>query len=1124
MEPLRICLFGCPRIERVRAASDESGSRNPALGVAGRHADVRDQAGSRTHRVEVSRRKAMALIAYLAAADLPVRREFLSTLLWPDCAPDAANAYLRNALWIVRRTPLGPALDLARDSVRIVEQDDLQVDVRQFRALLGRGRHTREADTVIRPEVAAAFARAVELAAAPFLEGFSLEDGEGFNQWRDEEAERLRRDLAFGLEALVRFHAARRRFDAAIGYAHRWQSLDPFDERVLRHRMLLQARCGRGAVAEELYEDAARRLRSELGCDPGPETRRLRARIRAGDVRSEATGGVSARRSSGVPASLTPFFGRGEELERIREWMARPGSRMVTIAGLGGCGKTRLAAEAATAMAPMFEDGAVFVSLAGVPGVDLLAATVLDALREAGILEEGQEPPRSESRERNARGKSPARPDPVPADPGRLGRRLAASLRHRHLFLVLDNFEHLVEGAPWVARLLGQAAGLSVLITSRERLGLRDEQVLELHGLDVPGHGAGPEDLSRCASVQLYLAAAARAGGKREPSGPDLEAAARICRLVDGLPLGLEIAASWSRAMTSAQIARAIEEVPGFLASSSADLPERQRSLARVFAHAAGRLSGDQRRAYHRLSVFPASFDVEGACAVTGASPSDLAALVDRALLRRRVDGRLEMFPLLRQHAAQGWESDPPSLGDRLSIIESHRVHYMERLARACSALQGERQVPVLHALLAEVDNVRAAWSLSIQRGRWEEVAAAWMAGFLLADISSRYGLGTEMFLEVLRCPDTCPDALAAHARAASGWFLVHADPEAGLAAMGEAISLLEELPQGEEFAFASVLFANAGGVSSDAGHRDRLAAAGEVAQRLGRDWLLAMVLDARSYVESIDDLPAAEACARESLKLFRRLGDPWGMSLALYSLARTLEYQGRLAPAQALYQESLQVRRGLGAGIDAGGVAICLLGLGNLALYAADPKVAAARFGEALEMSRPRGNRQRALDALGGLALATWAAGDTTGARLLLFEALVLVEELGLRHVAWPQGMLALIALDEGDEDEAERLGGDPRLSDCASFSSRLVIAWSAWRRGDHREAVTRYHAVLADLERRRDETMARVALRVMSGQVGGTVPDRLAEGPREGPAGDLWRSVREAIEWAGRPDSTRS
>jgi len=217
-------------------------------------------------------------------------------------------------------------------------------------------------------------------------------------------------------------------------------------------------------------------------------------------------------------------------------------------------------------------------------------------------------------------------------------------------------------------------------------------------------------------------------------------------------------------------------------------------------------------------------------------------------------------------------------------------------------------------------------------------------------------------------------------------------------------------------------------------------------------------------------------------------------------------------------------VRRSLGAGIDAGGVAICLLGLGNLALCRSDPNEAAARFGEALEMSRPRGNRQRALDALGGLALATWAAGDPTGARLLLFEALVLVEELGLRRVAWPQGMLALIALDDGNEDEAERLGGDPRLADCASFASRLVIAWRTWRSGHRGEALTLYREVLTSLERRRDETMARMALRVMSGQIGGAVPDRVAEGPREGPAGDFWRSVRAAIEWTGRPDSARS
>lgn len=339
-----------------------------------------------------------------------------------------------------------------------------------------------------------------------------------------------------------------------------------------------------------------------------------------------------------LPAQLTSFIGREAELCAVAELLANPACRLLTLVGAGGIGKTRLAIEVAFRVAQHFADGVCFIPLQAVPSPDLLTPAIVDAL---AIPRSGQ------------------------AD---LLSHVLTYLHDKHLLLVLDNVEHLLDAIGVLTAILQAAPAVTLLVTSREVLHLQEEWLYRIDGLAVPAD-AHADAWANCDAVRLFVE---RARQVRHDLALETEAAAvvRICRLVEGMPLALEVAAAWLSTLSCAEVADEIQRSLDFLSTTLRDVPERHRSMRAVFDHSWQRLSPEERAVFMRLSVFRGGFNRAAAEVVAGATLPLLTALVGKSLLRWEFDRRrYQIHGLLRQYAAEQLAQSPPQ------VIQAHDAH-----------------------------------------------------------------------------------------------------------------------------------------------------------------------------------------------------------------------------------------------------------------------------------------------------------------------------------------------------------------------------------------------------------------------------------------------------------------
>ena len=321
-----------------------------------------------------------------------------------------------------------------------------------------------------------------------------------------------------------------------------------------------------------------------------------------------------------LPAQPTSFVGRQRELAELTALVADPTCRVLTLVGPGGIGKTRLAMEVASRMMTHFADGVYFVPLQPLRSADNLVTAIVDALP---LQLSGNDDPRQ---------------------------RLLHYLNGKHLILILDNFEHLLDGVGLVTDIFAAASHVNLLVTSRERLNLQAEQVWPVHGLDVPKDAADTADTH--SAVQLFMERARQV----QPDftlDDEQNAVIRICQLVEGLPLALEMAAGWVRAMSCAAIADMIQRNIDILTTEQRDLPERHQSMRAVFDHSWNLLTPEEQTVFPRLAVFRGGFSAEAAQEVTGASLQTLATLIDKSLVKLDASGRYDLHELVRQYASE---------------------------------------------------------------------------------------------------------------------------------------------------------------------------------------------------------------------------------------------------------------------------------------------------------------------------------------------------------------------------------------------------------------------------------------------------------------------------------------
>lgn len=380
-----------------------------------------------------------------------------------------------------------------------------------------------------------------------------------------------------------------------------------------------------------------------------------------------------------LPPQLTSFVGRTKEIADICALLSDPNCHLLTLLGAGGIGKTRLALQVTVEAGHQYADGVYFVPLQSLNSAQFIVSAIADAIDFQ--FYEGNSHPKDQ---------------------------LLSYLRELEILLVLDNYEHLLDGAPFLSEILHAAPHLKILTTSRERLNLVEEWVFDVGELTYPDYEA-ETDIETYDAVQLYLQRARQIRSDGALSNSQKSAVLRICHLVGGMPLGIELAATWSRSLPFEDIVTELERGLDVLQTSARNVEPRHRDIRAAFEPMWNQLSDQEQTTFSQLSQFRGGFTREAAVYVAGASLHILPTLVDRSLIRLNDDGRYDLHELLRQYAEEHLKQTP-NLQDK--VLDRHCEFYTELLHRHKDTIQsGDRA-----ALHEEIDNIRAAWMRAVNQ------------------------------------------------------------------------------------------------------------------------------------------------------------------------------------------------------------------------------------------------------------------------------------------------------------------------------------------------------------------------------------------------------------------------
>ena len=598
-----------------------------------------------------------------------------------------------------------------------------------------------------------------------------------------------------------------------------------------------------------------------------------------------------------LPPQPTPFVGREAELAEIETALADPGCRLLTLAGIGGMGKTRLAIQAAS-QTQAFNQDIVFVGLEGVDNRPGLMAAMADAVglgEKSDLL-------------------SSAAPD------AGLTARLSQYLSTHPTLLLLDNFEQLAGDSEVLSSLLEQAKGLKLLVTSRERLNLPVERVMDVAGLAYPGNNP-TQAIAQYPAASLFIASAERASGFR-PQPADWPAITRICQYLEGVPLGIEMAASWTRLLSCQDIAAEVEKSLDFLTSSWRGMPERHRTIRAVFETTWTLLFDPEKRALVSLTLFKGGFSREAALAVTGITLPVLLALVDKSLVRRQSSDRYELHPLLTQYAAEKLAAIPElsaALQERYCAYYGDWIFHMER------RLQGGMQLETLNTMRADAKNLATLWQMLVRNHDYAQLTRLTPGAIAYFELNNRFTETTEMTrllsdlipeLERVAGDEsqwpTAPYApLLALSLAAFRHFSRSCEDPKKLSAMQrKSVQIAQALPDGPLKALCLVINASGPEEMSLQEDLDLLHQSIRIYEQLDDAWgiALARLVLGDTSLFSNHDLESSRDAYMASLALFEAAGNEWGQGKCLYGLATILQKEGRLAEAFALGERSLRL------------------------------------------------------------------------------------------------------------------------------------------------------------------------------------------------------------------------
>jgi predicted ATPase/DNA-binding SARP family transcriptional activator len=909
--------------------------------------------------------KQRALLAALAVhRGEAVSSERLVDELWGERAPASAIKIVQGYVSSLRKV-LGDGVLVTHGRGYVLRIPPGQLDVDRFESLVAAGRDGL-ADGDART-AAARLREALGVWRGPALADFTYETFAQATIARLEEErlvaleERIDADLTLGQHRRV------------VGELEALMVEHPTRERLVGQLMVALYRCGRQRDALEIYQQARARLAAELGLEPGPALRALQIQILEHD-RALAPSGSSvglegsvlseddraARTGRGLvagpqprrpPACATATLGRERYIGEIVKLLSHRDVHLVTLTGPGGVGKTRVAMEVAHALGPRFGDGACWVELAGVARAEDVSSTVAGAL------------------------------DLRPLQGENVDDALQRHLADQHLLLVIDNFEHVLSAAGVIGRLLAGGERLKVLVTSREPVSLVGEHRVVIAPLEIP---AKPEqatlnDLETTPATAMFLAAARRHDTRFAPTTEVAPVIAGICAQVDGLPLGLELAAGATRLLTIRELAVDLEGALRTLAAGPRDAPARHQTLDATIHWSYGLLDEPQQWAFARFAVFAGGASLDAVHAITGATPAVLQALVDKSLLDRRdqIDGttRVAMLETIRHYALERLDDDP----ERDAICQRHCEYYLRLVMQNVPRLSTHDERSALAALDVEIDNLREALRWTIQAAPDTSLRLAGQLGMywsVRADREGRQWLDSALRAAGERAPplDRARALLYLAAQLDLGY-----EGEAAIDTLREALALYRQAHDHAGISETLRQLAVAVGVFADdlAGERHYAREACQHARLAGDDALLGKALGRLAAVSGEQRGELLEQAA----ELLIPSGNLREVSKIYATAAYVALSEDRVEEAASLLDTALQAA----SNIDDPWETMIILGnIGLAHLFAGEPERAREPFERELRLSIDNHFRKGADEAVAGLSAVAAAQGrDEVAARL---------------------------------------------------------------------------------------------------------------------------------------------
>ncbi len=673
-----------------------------------------------------------------------------------------------------------------------------------------------------------------------------------------------------------------------------------------------------------------------------------------------------------LPLLPTPLIGRKREVDELGQLLRDPQCRLLTLVGPGGIGKTRLAIETASRVQDEFADGVYFVPLAPVNSTRFIVPVIADAI---GFAFQGANP----------------------VDPKT---QLIGYLKGKQILLLTDNLEHLLadSGIELLADLLANAPQVKLLATSRESLGLQGEWVFEVKGLPIPESGQEKESAQNT-SVELFLQRARRAHVGFNATAEEYPAIIRICQLVNGMPLGIELAAAWVRTLSCDEIVKEIERGMDFLSVTTRDMPARHRSMRAVFDHSWKLLSEEEQEVLLQLSVFRGGFQREAAEQVAGAKLSTLSTLVTKSLVQRSGDHRYDLHELIRQFAVEQLLNHPE---EHIATQARHGSYFLTQFARADARLRSSAQRETLAELTDDMDNFRVAWGWAVAHGEFSLIEQTNRTLAYFYDIRGWLQEGIDTFgnavtkLEI-SSPDKVNQIALGHTLASRSVL----ESRLGLyeqarVGLERSLEILRPLNEPRVLVEAITLLGNVMEFTGDYARASKLYTEGlEVATTIGDRWFAALCLTCLIGLDGITTMMVKPEDTYERFQSvvadWRAIGDPRFTAIGLNIFSWLALKLGRYEEARAALEESITLNMSVS---DRWGLAFAYRGLGLIAQAQGEHIQAVDMFHKSLDMLTELGARPDVARLLAEMSRSVFALGDEAEAERGWRESLRIANE----------------------------------------------------------------------------------------------------------------------------------